>query len=553
MNRTYNDKMFIETFEREYTWLSGFMRNVRRYGKRLAVLDPAQGKSWTYEQLNAESNKLALALIKAGVQKDDVVMIALRNCPAFCFAYAGVRKSGAILLAANYNLASGEMAALIDRNRPKVLLYSANVTQTVAAALQSSSHKVELALLADNIEAVPLPEGHTSYEHFTEGTSGEDFVLPFVPNIYDEVVRLCTSGTSSLPKSVPVNNICEVLTAHDVIMQCALTSTDITLNMTPWFHRGGCHSAGPCPVFYVGGAVAAMRVFQPKTALEWIAHHGVTFMIGAPASLKMICKAQRKSPRNLESLRALIAMGSPLSKDDCIECMESLTPNVFNGYGTTETFWNSMLLPRDLPEHSGSAGISCIDDEIRVVRLCDEGRAEPDDTVAKDGATQGEVIIKSPAKSTYAYIADPTNEAEKFYKGWMYTGDTGTWDSQSYVTIKGRKDDMMIVSGENIYPTQIEEAVNRCPKVKDSAATSVPDKIRGQAIVVYVIAKEGEELTLEEVRDWCDESPDLSVYKRPRYFAFIDSIPATATGKKLRNQIKQKALDDLNAGSLKKL
>ena len=101
MTRTYDDKMFIETFEREYTWLNGFMRNVARYGGRQALIDPLTERSWTYRELNAEANKLAHALKIDDVGKDDVVMAVLVNCPEFCFSYIGPRKIGAIVTLAN--------------------------------------------------------------------------------------------------------------------------------------------------------------------------------------------------------------------------------------------------------------------------------------------------------------------------------------------------------------------------------------------------------------------------------------------------------------------
>ncbi len=553
MNRTYNDEMFIKTFERDYTWLSGFLRNVRRYGKRKAIIDPDTDSSWNYEELNGEANKIARALIDSGIKKDDVVMAALRNSPAFAFTYTGVRKTGAILLEANFNLASGEMAKLIDHNKPKVLIYSVNIKNVVVESLSRCTSKPSLVIMADNIEKEETPLGHVLYDDFVKESSPLDFPLPFTPHIYDEVLRLCTSGTSALPKSVPLNGINEVLTAHDVIMHCALNLNDVTLNMTPWFHRGGCHSAGPCPQFYVGGSVVVMRSFQPKTALEWVEKYGVTFLIGAPANLNMLSKAQVKNSYNLSSLRGIIAMGSPLLHDDCIDFMKNLTPNIFNGYGTTETFWNSLLMPYDLPENAGSAGISCIDDEIRLVKIFDDRKAEPDELVEKDSTTEGEVIIKSEAKSTFSYFNDEKNEKEKFYKGWMYTGDTGVWNEKSFVTIKGRKDDMMVVSGENIYPLQIEEVLNNHPKIKDSAVTSVPDKIRGQAVVAYIVPEAGEKLTAEEISSYCTQSADLSIYKRPRYFSFIEELPMTASGKKIHSKLKAQAQTDFQEGKLQKL
>lgn len=554
MQRTYDDTMFVDTFEHEYTWGQGFLRNVRRFAERVAVIDPETGRQWTYSELNREANKLANALADIGIGKNDVVMIAMRNCPEFAFAYTGVRKIGAILLMANFNLASGEMSLLINHNKPRAIIYSANIADMIVKATENFSD-IKM-VLADNIENVPVPGGdalcgHTSYEKFVAAASDGEPVVNFRAHIYDEVVRLCTSGTTSLPKSVPLNDINEVLSAHDVIMQYPLSSRDVSLNMTPWFHRGGVYCGGPNPSFYVGSAVVVLRKFQPKTVLSWVKKYGITFLTGSPSTLEMLAKNQEHDSFDVSCLRGIVTMGAPLSKSDCERYMKVLTSNIFNGYGTTETFWNSFLRPYDLPDGAGSVGSSCIDDEVRVVNVYDDKKAEPCDTVPNDSKTQGEIIIKAPAKTTYAYFNNDEMMREKFYKGWMYTGDIGTWNEKDIVTVCGRKDDMMVVAGENIYPSQIEEVINTHPLVKDSIVTCVKDKVRGQAVVAYVVPSD-EHLSVENLFSFCNESAMLSQYKRPRFFAIVKDIPYTATGKKQHYLMKQRAEKDLEDGLLKR-
>ncbi|MBE6354686.1 AMP-binding protein [Treponema sp.] len=551
INRTYDDRMFRDTFEHEYTWLNGFMRNVRRYSKSTALIDPDQNLTLTYEQLNSEANKFAAALKNAGLGKNDVVMAALRNSPAFAISYIAPRKIGAILLAANAQLAAGEMALLIEHNKPKAIIYSANASEVVTQAVKLSEHKPAVVILADNIEKISVPEGQISYGDFIKSMPDTDPQMECRPHIYDEVLRLCTSGTTALPKSVPINDINEVLSAHDVIMQYPLSRLDRTLNMTPWFHRGGCHCAGPGPAFYVGASIVVMRNFKPQTVLDWTSKYKITFLMGAPANLEMLSKIQERDKKDISSLKGIITMGAPLSRSDCIRYSNALTPNIFNGYGTTETFWNSFLRPYDLPDGAGSVGSSCIDDEVRVVKIYEDRRAEPDEMEEHDRISEGEIIIKSPAKSSCSYYKNEKITQERYYKGWYYTGDTGTWDENWVVTIRGRKDDMMVVSGENIYPTQIEEAVNEHPKVKDCIVTSVPDKIRGQAVAAYIVA-EDPSVTIEEISEFCKNSPMLSKYKRPRYYAIIKEIPRTATGKKMHYQMKERAKIDLETGFLRR-
>lgn len=551
MERTYDQQMFIDSFEHGFTWLNGFSRNVRRWGHRPAVIDPLTRRQWSYAQLDGQANRLAHALRRDGVERGDIVMCAMLNCPELVTCYLAPRKIGAIVYLANFNLSPWELALLMDFNRPKVFLYSAEITDKVVEALTLVKHPPRRVIMADNLWDDALPEGHTAYPDYVEGKETTAPELDFRPHIYDEVLRLCTSGTTALPKSVPLNDINEVLSAHDVIMQFGMTPGDVSMNMTPWFHRGGCHVGGLCPILYVGGAVVCMRQFSPKQSLQWVEQYHITYLIGAPSSLEMLTRMQEKSPSDLSGLKGLVAMGAPLEQESCVRYMEKLTPNLLNGYGTTETLCNTYLQPRDLPAHAGSAGRSCIDDDVRVVCVHEDRPGLPEETVPQDDLSVGEVIIFAPAKSTLTYINNPEQGRQRFCNGWVYTGDLATWDEEGYITICGRKDDMIISSGENIYPAQVEEVLNGHPGVAECIVTAVPDPVRGEAVAAYVIAADPM-LTIRDLVDYCNQCGQLSPYKRPRYYRLVDAIPYTATGKKQHHIIKKQAREDLEAGLLRR-
>lgn len=550
MDLTYNSEMFVNTFESEFTWLNGFMRNVSRFGYKNAVIDPISASVWTYKTLNAEANKLANTLKNNNVVKSDIVFIQLFNSPQFLFSYIATQKIGAIINPANFNISPGETAEIINHNKPKVYIYDAEIVETATKALELAEHKPELVIavniLSKNFE---LPQGHILYNDFVKDASEENPPIDFKPHIYDEIVRLQTSGTTGTPKGVPLNNINEVLSAHDVIMHYPLNPTDVTMNMTPWFHRGGIHSGGPTPTLYAGASLVIMRTFNPKTCIDYVEKYGITYLTGVPAVLTLLASRQEKHPKNISTLKGITTMGSPLEKEACIRFLKVLTPNIFNGYGTTETFWNTFLRPFDLPQMSGTAGRSCTDDEVRIVKIYDDKKAEPDDIVPFDNATEGEIIIKSPAKSPMCYVNNEQATKEKFYKGWMYTSDIGTWDEKQFVTIVGRKDDMIISKGENIYPVRIEEVLNRHPKVNECIVTGVPDSTRGESVVAYVIP-EDDSLTVAELMEYCSASPDISKYQAPRYYRFVTELPHTATGKKQHYIIKNQAKQDLKDGLL---
>ena len=292
-----------------------------------------------------------------------------------------------------------------------------------------------------------------------------------------------------------------------------------------------------------------MSKFDAELTLKYVAKYKISFVIGVPTVLEELADKQERKGYDISTLRGIVTMGSPLERSACIRYQKVLTPNIYNGYGTTETFWNTFLRPFDLPEYAGTAGASCIDDDVRVVKIYDDRRAEPDDLAALDNNEVGEVIISSPAKSPYTYVNNPDETENKYYKGFIYTHDLATWDGHQFITIVGRKDDMIISSGENIYPTEVEAVLNLHPKVKDCIVTSVPDKMRGQIVTAYIVRTD-DSLKPEELDEYCKESPNIANFKRPRFYRFVAQIPFNATGKKLHVRIKETALEDLKNGLL---
>ena len=540
-NYTYDIEMFRDTFESRFTYLNGFLRNVSRFGNRPAVFDPQSGRRWTYRELNCEVNRLAHALRSDGIGKNDVVMFALLNSPEFVFFYLAAHKIGAIACPVNYRQGACEIALVIDDSTPRVFVYDAEFGELSSEALELCQNRPAVELVVGAEEGASLPAGRKRYEDYVFEQPETDPPIDFEPHIYDETTRLYTSGTTNRPKGVPINNVNEVLSAHDVMMHFPLGPTDRTMNMTPWFHRGGIHSGGPCPTLYAGGEVVILRDFAPRTCLEYAQKYEISFLIGVPTIISMLARTQERSPFDLSALRGIVTMGAPFEKSACEKYMKLLTPNIFNGYGTTETFWNTFLRPFDLPDNAGSAGRSCTDDDVRLVALHPDGsRAEPDETVPHDSETPGEIIISSPAKSAFCYFNNEEMTKKKFYKGWLYTGDVGTWDENEFVTVSGRRDDMIVSAGENIYPAQIEAVLNDHPKVAESAVIGVPDKLRGKVVAAYIVPKDPS-LTVEELKDYCTHSPMLSSYKWPRNYHIVESLPHTATGKLMHFKLRSYA------------
>ncbi len=548
----YNVERFRSLFESEFTYLQGFLRNTHRYAKKVALTCPIRAISWDYAGIDKESNKLAHALLGDGIGKYDVVMYELFNCAEFVFLYLAPQKLGAINCPINFRLSYGEVASIIDDSKPKAYFYDAQLSDKAEKALNTAKHKPERVVMVDVTGKQKPLAGAVSYSEYTASRPDGSPGIAQPTTIYDETTRLYTSGTTGMPKGVPLNNINEIFSAHDVIMHFPLSPQDKTMNMTPWFHRGGLYSGGPCPTLYVGGELVALRAFDAATVLDYVEKYGLTFLIGGPATLKALHDEQLKRPRDLGKLKGIVTMGAPLERNSCIEFQRVLNPNIFNGYGSTEAFWNCFLRPYDLPQKAGSTGRSCTDDDVVVVKVYPGRLAEPDDFAAKDNSEIGEIIVKPTVKCSFDYVNKPEEAMAKYYKGWLYIGDLGTWDEDEFITVAGRKDDMIISGGENIQPVQVEEAINDHPMVSENIVVGMPDEQWGQIVVAYVVPKDPS-ITARELDKFCAGHPVLARYKRPRYYRFVDNLPTTATGKKIHYKVKAQAIEDARAGLLEKV
>jgi len=540
----YDATAFRAVFEHHFTYLAGVQRNSHRFANRPALHDPATQRRWTYAELWNDAGRLADALGAQGVRPGDAVVQCLFNGPEFVLTWLAAQRLGAIPAPINFRLSAGEIAYVLDDSQPRAFVYDQTLATTAADAITRAEHQPRL-LIAVGDDTAPA----TSFDDLLrDGDPDSDPQPPADATIYDESTRLYTSGTTGMPKGVSLPSLVDVLSAHDVIMHFPLSPQDRTLNMTPWFHRGGLYSGGPNPVLYAGAESVALRAFDPATVLDWVQEQRLTFLIGAPTNLAMLTAEQSARPRDLSTLNGIVTMGAPLDREACLRYQESLTTRIFNGYGTTEAFWNTFLRPSDLPEHAGSAGRACTDDDVAVVNIYEDRTAAPSDHAAKDGTEVGEVAVRS-IKAGYAYVNQPEEQDLRFRDGWLYIGDLATWDADEYVTIVGRKDDMIISGGENVHPTQVEAILSEHPEIADSAVVGVPDEHWGQLVVAYVVASDPA-LDAAACEAHCTGHPMLAAYKRPRAYRFVSELPMTATGKKVHYQLREQAVRDAADGLL---
>ncbi len=538
-------------FEREYDSLTAFERNARRFGNKVAVSDPVRDKMLTYAELNEAANKLANALRADGLKKGDVLAVVMYNSIEFVIAYLASEKVGSIFNPLNYNWSQDEIAYAFEDSRPSIAIYDADVvdlvTKSVGRAKAENTYVPPKTIVVGAVKENPLES--VDFDAYYADASAEQLERGEAVSIFDEIVRLYTSGTTGRSKGVPLSRLNELMSVHEVAMRYPIFSDDVTINTTPWFHRGGFHG-GMTPTLHLGGEIVILKQFNATTCLKNIQKRRVTILLGVPSAAVMVAKKQERIQAEIDSVRLLVMMGSDLERNTYFYLHE-MFPKVgfINSYGTTESFLNTFLDSKDLPEKAGTAGRASIDDDTILVEPVEDGWGDPKNLTPKDGKTLGEVIVRCCNKTTGGYYNKPEISAKKFHNGYLYTGDLAVWDENEYISIVGRKDDMMISAGENIYPQPIEEAICKNEKVSDCIVVPISEMTRGQALCAYIVRSD-DSLTVRELLQFCSESTALSAFTTPRYYRFVDELPYTPTGKKQRYIVRAQAPKDFEEGLL---
>jgi long-chain acyl-CoA synthetase len=536
--------IFREVWEAEYTLTMQLRRNVQKWPDKIAIIDPVREERLTFEKWDQLSNRFANALLDCGVGAYDRVMGNFFNTFEWFVAWMGSAKARCVFPSLNFMLPEGQLCTLIDDSEPAVFIYDGELKGVCLKALELAEKKPGICIMCGGGE---VPEGHLSFGEFIDGKSSAPPEREREVRWLDPVLGLYTSGTTGLPKGFTLNH---AIIFFDCMMNGALEKLDeqcVNLATNPLFHRGG-NTTGVIPTLHAGGSVVLMKAFDEELALDYIEKYGVTHMVSAPTIYERMCVAQEKNMRNVNSLRAIVSMGAPLEKDSCFRMMKLLCPGVYNGYGTADGHWVTMLRPHELPERAGTIGRAITEDTIRLVRrdLDRRGNPEnPDDLCPKDGKTEGEIALRA-MHMPYGYLNRPEDTAKAFpVRGWQLPGDTGVWDEDGYITIMGRVDDMIITGAENVHPVVVEEALKDHPDVVDVFVTGAPSKEWGERVVAYV-ATGNSNLTGKDLDEFCKGHPRLARYQRPRHYMIVgqDELPYNPAGKKLHYVIKERARKD---------
>ncbi|MEA3238956.1 MAG: long-chain-fatty-acid--CoA ligase, partial [Candidatus Bipolaricaulota bacterium] len=510
------------------------------------------GKRITYKELDARVDHVARGLIELGVAKGDKVGLWMPNVAEWIVAYFAVARIGAVVVPMNTRYKPHEVQYILD-NSEATTLFMVDTFVEIDYRAMIADVRSQLPRLKNVIVAGEKGDDTHSFSEVEALGAGaiDDDVLTqreAMCDPQDNVFILYTSGTTGNPKGAMLShhNIAE--NAKQVTGVLHTTEKDVFLLAVPFFHCFGC-VMGIMGSITWGASIVPMTIFKAKEALELVEKEHVSILYGVPTMFVLELEEYRKgkedgSTYDVSSLRTGIMAGAPCPVEVMKGVLEELHCNVSIAYGLTEA--------------SPVITMTRFDDSIDL-RVETVGRALPgievkisdDDRQPVAANETGELSCRG-YNVMLGYYKMPDKTAAAIDKdGWLYSGDLATMDEEGYVKIVGRKKDMLITGGFNVYPAEIEEYLFTHPKVQNVSVVGIPDKVMGEVAVAYIIPREGVSIDLQEIVDYC--AGEIANFKVPRYVAIVDEFPMTQSGKIQKFHLQEKTKDLLAAGRLTKL
>ncbi len=530
----------------QLTVSGGLARSARDFPGQVAL--NYMGKKMTYPQLDALVNRFARALVDLGVKPGDKVATIMPNIPQMIIANMAVFRIGAVVVLNNPLYTERELQYQLDDSDSKIAITLTVLVPRIEKIMPETKVEKVIGCQINTYLGFPKKqlfpyvrkEMYRKIEPTDKVLRFEDLIAKYPADPVEEKGEweglstiIYTGGTTGVSKGV------------------MLSHKNISVNVqqfAAWFpdlDRGGISLVGTFPVFHAAGFTACQNFFcwqawehcmiprpDPKGVLEILKRDKPDYLPGVPTIFVGLLAEPEFRKMDLSFIKGFFSGAAPLAADTIRDLKELTGATILEVYGQTETTPIATVTPWGGVIKPGTVGIPVPDTDIRIMDL-DTGEKElPQGEV-------GEIAIMGP-QNMMGYYKKPAETAEALRDGWVYTGDIGFFDEDGYLSVVDRKKDMIIAGGYNIYPVEIDNVLFDHPKILEACAVGVPDEYRGETLKAFVVTKEGETLTEEEVISYCRET--LAPYKIPKTIEFVSELPKSVVGKILRRELRDQEI-----------
>ena len=500
-----------------------FQRAFRIFAERVAVT--SETSSMTYAELGSRSRRLAAALYELGVRKGDRVGVLSETRPEYVETYAALASLGATALTLNIRLHPDEIAWCVATGHPTAMIASGQLTHLLEGLRQGSG-------IRDWICMDEPPPGYTGYEELVSG--GHDSA-PEVEITGDEIHNvLYTSGTTGRPKGAMVSQSAAAIRGERLAQWFSLTPDDGFIGWLPLFHCGGDESLYATMI--TGGTFGALRKADPANMYMMIERDRLSWTLLLPGVLTDFLHHPRRGEFDLSSMRFAIGYAN-MMPHVVAELTETLNIGFYDAFGQTES---SYLLAHGYSGPGEFPSLRKQPSPLLEVRLVDSEMNEVPVGVP------GECVVRGPSVMS-GYMDNPAATEEAFKGGWLHTGDVLVRHEDGSISFVDRQKYLIKTGGENVYPAEVEEVINKHPAVQEVCVFGVPDARWGETPKAVVVLRPGATAGKQEIVECCRER--LAGYKRPRYVQFLtaEELPRSTTGKLQRHILAERGFTEEEA------
>ena len=489
----------------------------REFGPRTFVL--WRDSEITYAELDAAANRIANLLIALGVAKGTKVALLMDNCILHVALFLGITRAGAVLVPINPRYSAEEMTRVVDHSDATVLIFAADYWPRVQQACREG---VKLKRLIADTE-IPGSDA-TALEGLMAEAAATVSAVSVDP--HDLATIIYTSGTTGIPKGVMLSHWNYVVNALQANRCKKMRPQDRFLTALPLCHvapQVGAVLAHLC----AGGSVVLLEKFSPREFLDAVETYEATAFGAVPTIYSIFLNLAGQKTYDFSALRYCNTSAAPMPLELGRRVQNEFKASLMESYGLTEGTCGSACNPIDGVRKPGSVGLPLEGQELRIV--------DGEGNQLGPGET-GELLIRG-ENLMQGYYKDPRATAEVLRDGWLYTGDLAYLDEDGYLFLVGRKKELIIRGGANIYPADVEAVLYRHPQIQEAVVVGLPDDVWGECVHACIIPKPGADLNDEEIIALCREA--LTDYKVPESVSRHQDFPRTST-----NKVKRRVLVD---------